>query len=270
MENFKENFLSMLGDDEAVSHLQLIFEAMFKTLLSPLSSQMNDTIRILSETVADLKKDNQSKDAQINNFQAEVNLMKTRIDDLEQHREKDTIRIFGLSECTPGSADEKELRSCNEFVQLQPPLSVDEITVSHSVGRPLAATDDTMATNDMAPAPPRPMSRKFCTEGSKNGVRATKKSPKLPEQEDAEEEEFAKLVADGTHIYEVDDLTKAGEDLKFKAGEAKRNGELLDNWVVDCKVLVRYYNMTVRILARNDINFSMAAGLIRLHMPGVK
>ena len=30
------------------------------------------------------------------------------------------------------------------------------------------------------------------------------------------------------------------------------------------------YNMTVWVLARNDINFSMAAGLIRLHMPGVK
>ena len=30
------------------------------------------------------------------------------------------------------------------------------------------------------------------------------------------------------------------------------------------------HNMTVWILARNDINFSMAAGLIRLHMPGVK
>ena len=30
------------------------------------------------------------------------------------------------------------------------------------------------------------------------------------------------------------------------------------------------YNMTVWILARKDINFSMAAGLIRLHMPGVK
>ena len=33
---------------------------------------------------------------------------------------------------------------------------------------------------------------------------------------------------------------------------------------------VTYYNMTVWILARKEINFSMAAGLIRLHMPGVK
>ena len=30
------------------------------------------------------------------------------------------------------------------------------------------------------------------------------------------------------------------------------------------------YNMTERILAQNDVIFSMAAGLNRLHMPGVK
>ena len=31
-----------------------------------------------------------------------------------------------------------------------------------------------------------------------------------------------------------------------------------------------YYNMTVWILAGNYISFIIAAGLIRLHMPGVK
>ena len=31
-----------------------------------------------------------------------------------------------------------------------------------------------------------------------------------------------------------------------------------------------YYNMTVWILAGNYISFTIAAGLIRLHMPGVK
>ena len=38
----------------------------------------------------------------------------------------------------------------------------------------------------------------------------------------------------------------------------------------DCVQLIVIYNMTVWILARNDVNFSIAAGLIRLHMPGVK
>ena len=34
--------------------------------------------------------------------------------------------------------------------------------------------------------------------------------------------------------------------------------------------LISYYNMTVWILAGNYISFNIAAGLIRLHMPGVK
>ena len=35
-------------------------------------------------------------------------------------------------------------------------------------------------------------------------------------------------------------------------------------------IWVKYYNMTVWILAGNYISFTIAAGLIRLHMPGVK
>ena len=35
-------------------------------------------------------------------------------------------------------------------------------------------------------------------------------------------------------------------------------------------IMVSYYNMTVWILVGNYISFTIAAGLIRLHMPGVK
>ena len=35
-------------------------------------------------------------------------------------------------------------------------------------------------------------------------------------------------------------------------------------------ILEKYYDMTVWILAWNYISFTIAAGLIRLHMPGVK
>ena len=43
-----------------------------------------------------------------------------------------------------------------------------------------------------------------------------------------------------------------------------------DDMFGSSRLCVVYYNMTVLILARNDINFTMAARLIRLHMPGVK
>ena len=36
------------------------------------------------------------------------------------------------------------------------------------------------------------------------------------------------------------------------------------------RAMMVYYNMTVWILAGNYISFTIAAGLIRLHMPGVK
>ena len=36
------------------------------------------------------------------------------------------------------------------------------------------------------------------------------------------------------------------------------------------KEYIKDYNMTVWILAGNYISFTIAAGLIRLHMPGVK
>ena len=51
--------------------------------------------------------------------------------------------------------------------------------------------------------------------------------------------------------------------------DAIRNGKLSVH-AISLQYLKIYYNMTVWILAGNCINFSMAAGLIRLHMPGVK
>ena len=52
------------------------------------------------------------------------------------------------------------------------------------------------------------------------------------------------------------------------------NQKIVNEWAFtkinnDYKFYIKI-NMTVWILARKEINFSMAAGLIRLHIPGVK
>ena len=44
----------------------------------------------------------------------------------------------------------------------------------------------------------------------------------------------------------------------------------LTHWGQMAHICISDYNMTVWILMQNDINFSMAAGLNKLHMPGVK
>ena len=60
------------------------------------------------------------------------------------------------------------------------------------------------------------------------------------------------------------------EALKISFWLVQKAKETHKSWLAGRQVVVADYNMTVWILARNVINFSMAAGLIRLHMPGVK
>ena len=109
MENVKCSVISTLENEEAICQFCHICEPMFKTLLSPLTSQMQEIIHTVSEIIGQLKKENEWKDAQIRDIQHVLEVMTNRIDDLEQHGRKDSVRIFGLSESTPVSIDEKVL-----------------------------------------------------------------------------------------------------------------------------------------------------------------
>ena len=60
--------------------------------------------------------------------------------------------------------------------------------------------------------------------------------------------------------------------LMFKLGRPESMQAYWQNYA-DATLLLfimSYYNMTVWIWAGNYISFTIAAGLIRLHMPGVK
>ena len=75
-------------------------------------------------------------------------------------------------------------------MKLQPPLSLDEIAVSHNVGNPPAETDET------TPATPRAFLVNFSNGRSKYRVISAKKSGKLPPPDDVTDE-YAYMVADG-------------------------------------------------------------------------
>ena len=231
---FKASFLSCLEDSEVAQRMQLIFDPIFKSYLDPLTDKMADTIKMLSQTVDALKKDCADKDNVIRQLTQDVIQLQSRVDDLEQHGRRDSVRIFGLSEVTPGSPDQKVLRLCNERMQLNPPLQIDEIAVSHRVGKINPPADDG------SPGAPRPLLVKFATRRSKNRVMEVRKKLKVTDQqlEDPTDEDEA-VLADGVHIYIGDDLTKARANLAFKARQAKRNKEISDTWVIDAKVMVK-------------------------------
>ena len=247
MENFKSKYLEALEDPDIIDRYRLIFEPIFETLMLPVTKKLQATIDSMAQSISTLKKEAAEKENTIKMLKTEVAHLKSTVEDLEQHGRKDSVRIFGLPETTSGTTDQKVLDLCNNRMKLSPPLQLEEIAVSHRVGQVKPAEDD-------QPPPPRPLLVKFASRRSKTRVmdarkRLRKKKPKDPQQRHAadehlenieevvgeEEDDEGPLPA----VYIADDLTKFRATLAYKARVAKRDKEILDTWVHDCKVLIK-------------------------------
>ena len=252
MADSKASLLEALQDEEVVNRFQLIFEPIFKSLLEPISQKLNENLKSMCQSIATLQKEEQEKDVKIHDLENEVSDLKTIIDNHEQHGRRDSIRIFGLSEETSGTTDDKVMRLCNRRMKLDPPLTLDEISVSHRVGRIVEPTDD-------SPAPPRPLLVKFATRRSKNRVMAAKKAlrpqrqqvePGLHQQVDVDaaeqpqgtltsDDEDGDYMANGIKIYLADDLTRTRAKLAFQARQERNKGKIMDTWVIDAKIMIK-------------------------------
>ena len=217
-----------------------------------MTCQVKETIKTFTNTVSVLKSELAEKDGLIQNLQQEVSHLKTAIDDHEQHGRRDSVRIFGMSEETSGSTDDKVLRLCNSRMKLVPPLFVDEISVSHRVGKPKPSSDG-------SPSPPRPLLVKFATRRSKIRVMEASKKLRLRSEtngdapdpgpghgaeetsatSEGEKDDEDDWTADGLKINIADDLTKIRANLAYRARVAKRNHEIMDTWVTDCRSMVK-------------------------------
>ena len=255
MEEYKCSLLNALQDQEVIDRYRLIFEPIFKTLLEPVSNKLSESIRSLCQTFDKLRTEAREKDEKIHKLEQDVASLKVAVDNHEQHGRHDSVRIFGLSEETPGTTDDKVIRICNGRMQLDPPLTIDEISVSHRVGQPRQSPDES------APPTPRPLLVKFATRRSKNRVMAARKKlrtvnnrpnadPNEPstsydqqggteEATTGDDDEDKNWLADGRKMYIADDLTKMRANLAYEALKAKRNGEIAETWVIDTKIMIK-------------------------------
>ena len=269
-EDFVTSLLAALETDAVVERFRLIFEPIFSGILDPHTRKMGDAITKLASTVEVLKKESAAKDEKIATLQRQVTDLEIKMDDHEQHGRRDSVRIFGLSETSSGTTDEKVLCLCNKRMKLSPPLSIEEISVSHRVGKPGEPAEDG------TPPPPRPLLVKFATGRSKNRVISERKELRIPRTDvpggrarrstepqrdtvsenpsgtddaadgngtaSAEEYDWRQ---DGEKVFMSDDITKRNATLAYKARLAKRNNEIQDTWVYDWKIMIK--NMYGRI-----------------------
>ena len=253
-EDFVASLLVALETDAVVERFRLIFDPIFSGILDPYTRKVGDAISKLTNTVEVLRKESAEKDKKITTLQRQVRELETKMDDYEQHGRRDSVRIFGLSEDSPGSTDEKVLRLCNKRMKLSPPLRLEEISVSHRVGKLGEPAEDG------TPPPPRPLLMKFATRRSKNRVISKRKnlrkpraddsvgrmegsvrelSSARPDIDDAVDGDETVSTEDGENIYMSDDLTKRRATLAYRARMARRNKEIQETWVIDCKIMIK-------------------------------
>ena len=269
MENFKTKYLEALEDPDIIARYQLIFEPIFQSLMSPITDKLQTTIDSMAQSISTLKKEAAEKDNAIKLLKSEVAQLKISVDALEQHGRKDSIRIFGLPESTPGSTDEKVVALCNGRMRLSPPLQLEEIAVSHRVGLVKPATDE-------QPSPPRPLLVKFVSRRSKTRVMEVrknlrKKKPPGTQQQQVPTEQLAsedeEVVEDGGDdegplpaIYIADDLTKHRATLAYKARVAKREHLIADTWVHDGNILIKNKHSRIyQIRSHDELNSCIAS-----------
>ena len=109
-EDFVAALLVVLETDAAVERFRFIFDPIFSGILDPYTRSVGGAISKLTNTVEVLRKGLVEKDKKITTLQRQVRELETKMDDYEQHGRWDSVMIFGLSEDSPGSTDEKVLR----------------------------------------------------------------------------------------------------------------------------------------------------------------
>ena len=167
IDEFKEQLLSALEQQDIVQRFFLIFENQLKTHLDPFTKKLTDAIQSLTQTVTQLKGEIKSRDNTIRTLQSEVTQLQTRVEDLEQHGRRDSLRFFGIPEDEPGNTNDKVIKLCNKRLKLSPHLSKDGIAVSHRVGPPKQPTPNELDTNAEPEPPPPSHTGKVCQSEDK-------------------------------------------------------------------------------------------------------
>ena len=208
-ENFKSSFLAALEDQEVVERYKLIFEPLLKSLVLTMTNKLSDTVTALTQTFSRLKNELAEKDSIIRELRSDVSHLQIAVEDLEQHGRKDSMRIFGMPENTPGSTDEKVL-----LVKFVSRRTKDRMMGARKKLRPKPQGEVPDEENRAA------------TENEGDGA-----------ADDSSD-------IDGP-IYIADDLTKARATLAYKVRVAKRNREITDTWVSNCNILVKDHHCRI-------------------------
>ena len=222
-------------------------------VIKPLIEPYKEAVKTANAKIDSLDKKVASQQITITRLSHEVEDLKIKNDDLEQHGRKGSARIFGVPENTKGSTDDKVLKV------IVPPITLDDLEVTHRVGRtvnptvadqPLGVSADGThdagggsegnrgdddgqgdVATDRTKQTPRPILVKFSNRRTKSKIMENRKNLKDKAFVDANGHKF--------RIYIQDDLTRRRANLAYLARQLKNSQQISDTWIAYGKVQIK-------------------------------
>lgn len=203
--DFAKSFLSALKDPEIRS-----------TLADIVAEQLKNEITLL-------RKELKEKNQQISNLQNRVASLESENDSLEQYTRRNSLRVFGVPEEEGENTVELAISLINETMEVQPPITIEDIDRVHRTGKKDSPTSRA-AANSTQETKPRAILVKFATYRARHRVMSNRKKLK------------------GTKIFVNEDLTRARSTTLYKARMMKRNGTIRDIWTHDGSLVFKDKN----------------------------
>ena len=123
-----KSLLSALEDDSVVERFRLILQPAIDSKLEPVTTALQQTVQDLQQAVGALQATVVRKDKEILGLRREVQHLQEQAEALEQQ----ACICTGVWRPT---TDNKLLDLCNQRMKIHPPITLDDIDVSHRVGK---------------------------------------------------------------------------------------------------------------------------------------
>ena len=199
--------VQMIAVEELMDHVKLsVIEAFtddailekMKTAIAPLLLPLKKALNTANTEIKSMKSQLAEKDSTITSMACEIADLQVRNDDLEQQGRKGSVRVFGVPETTEGTTDTKILSVLNKQMKLDPPIVIEDLEVTHHLGKPRPPPDDAEASEE--PKTVRPIIVKLASQRVKSQVMENRKKLKDNPCIDDDGREYP--------VYIQDDLTK--------------------------------------------------------------
>ena len=117
-------------------HIDDSFLKKIKSVINPLLTPYEEALSTAYAEIKQLKSQMSEKGTTIRALTKDIQDLQIKCDDIEQQGRKGSIRVFGVAESTPGTTGNKVLSILNDNVKVTPKLTLDDLEVTHRVGRP--------------------------------------------------------------------------------------------------------------------------------------